>query len=76
MRKHDEQRKRRLFETNPVREYWLVDPELDLIKVYRRVEDGSFPRVAELTVEEQAILSTPLLPDFSVTLSELFARED
>jgi Uma2 family endonuclease len=75
-RRHDEQIKRRLFERSGVREYWLVDPELDLIKVHRRLEDGSFPRVAELAVEDQAVLSTPLLPGFSVTLSELFARPD
>ena len=35
-RKVDESIKRRLFDRGGVREYWLIDPELDLVKVYRR----------------------------------------
>ena len=72
-RKKDEQIKRRLFERANVREYWLVDPELDLIKIYRRLTDGSFPRVAEITSEDDDELTTPLLPAFSLPLSDLFA---
>jgi Uma2 family endonuclease len=72
-RKKDEQIKRRLFERGNVREYWLVDPELDLIKIYRRLEDGSFPRVAEITSEDEDELTTPLLPAFSLPLTNLFA---
>jgi Uma2 family endonuclease len=72
-RKRDEQIKRRLFERVGVREYWLVDPELDLIKVFRRAEDNTFPRVAELTAEEHSVLTTPLLPGFSLALAELLA---
>lgn len=56
-----------------MREYWLVDPELDLGKVFRRTADLQFPRVAELTSEERATLTTPLLPGFSLELFELFA---
>jgi len=55
-----------------VREYWIVDPELALVKIHRRAEDGSFPRVAELTREAHEGLSTPLLPGFSLDLDELF----
>ena len=73
-RKRDEQVKRRLFERSGVREYWLVDPELDLIKVYRRQPDGAFPRIAALVAEEKAVLSTLLLPGFSLPLPGLFAR--
>lgn len=73
-RKRDEQIKRRLFERAAVREYWLVDPELDLVKVFRRAEDGQFPRVAELSAEHDDVLTTPLLPEFSLTLAELFAQ--
>jgi Uma2 family endonuclease len=72
-RKTDEQVKRRLFNRGGVREYWLVDPELDLIKVFRRQADGSFPRVVELTREAHDILTTPLLSDFNLCLDELFA---
>ena len=74
-RKTDEQIKRRLFARVGVREYWLVDPELDLIKVSRRGEDGSFRRVAELTAEDGDTLTSPLLPGFSLALSAFFAPE-
>jgi Uma2 family endonuclease len=72
-RKTDEKVKKQLFDRGGVREYWLVDPELDVIKVFRRQADGSFPRVGELTREGQEILATPLLPDFGLRLEELFA---
>jgi len=74
-RKTDEQVKRRLFARVGVREYWLVDPELDLIKVSRRGDDGSFRRVAELTAEDGDVLTSPLLPEFSLALSAFFAPE-
>ncbi|MEZ5288357.1 MAG: Uma2 family endonuclease [Vicinamibacterales bacterium] len=71
-RKVDEQIKRRLFERGDVREYWVADPELDLIKVYRRAADGGFPRVAELTREGGDTLTTPLLPGWSLALDAIF----
>ena len=74
-RKTDEQVKRRLFARVGVREYWLVDPELDLVKVSRRGDDNSFRRVAELTAEDGDTLTSPLLPGFSLALSRLFAPE-
>ena len=72
-RKTDEQVKRRLFERGGVREYWLVDPDLDLVKVFRRQEDGSFPHVAELSREHRDALATPLMPGLTIPLGELFA---
>jgi Uma2 family endonuclease len=71
-RRVDETIKFRLFERSSVREYWLVDPELDQIKVYRRADDGTFPRVAELSAEAGDLLTTPLLRQFSVALPDLF----
>ncbi len=71
-RKRDEQIKRRLFERGGVREYWLVDPEPALIKVYRRNAEGGFERMAELTAEGEADLESPLLPGFRLSLAELF----
>jgi Uma2 family endonuclease len=72
-RKTDEQAKRHLFDRGGVREYWLVDPELDLVKVFRRQSDGSFPRVAELSREQHEVLTTPLIPGLAIGLDELFA---
>jgi Uma2 family endonuclease len=71
-RRVDEKIKYRLFDRAAVREYWLVDPELDLVKVFRRTSDGAFPRVAELTAEAADTLTTPLLPDFALALAVFF----
>ena len=71
-RKTDEQAKRRLYDRAGVQEYWIVDPELDVVKIYRRADDGGFPRVAELSREDGDDLVTPLLPGFSLTLETLF----
>ena len=72
-RKTDEQIKRRLFECEGVREYWLVDPEFDVVNVFRRKSDGSFPRDGELSRETHDVLTTPLMPGLSIPLAELFA---
>lgn len=71
-RKRDKRIKRRLYERTGVREYWLVDPELDTVTIDRRAADDSFPRVAELTAQGCDTLTTPLLPDWSLTLPRLF----
>ena len=71
-RKIDEVTKRKLYERFGVTEYWIADPELQTIKVYRRA-DGAFVRAAELSAETGDTLTTPLLPDFSVALGDVFA---
>lgn len=68
----DEQVKYGLFERSGVREYWVVDPSLDLVKVYRRGSTESFLCVGELTPERSDQLTTPLLPGFAADVSELF----
>jgi Uma2 family endonuclease len=71
-RKRDAQIKRRLFERTGVREYWLVDPELDTVQVFRPSAAGKLTRVAELTAEDDQTLTTPLLPGCEIGLRELF----
>jgi Uma2 family endonuclease len=71
-RKTDEITKRRLYDRVGVREYWIVDPELELVKIHRRADNGTFPRVAEPTREAQDNITTPLLPGLSISLDELF----
>jgi Uma2 family endonuclease len=71
-RKTDEVTKRKLYERCGVAEYWVVDPELDAIKIYRRVDDA-FGGATEVTAEREEAVTTPLLPGFSVTLAEVFA---
>ena len=70
-RKTDEIIKRRLYEQYGVREYWIVDPELESVKVYRMQEAG-FVRVVELSVENEDALTTPLLPELVILLPEIF----
>lgn len=72
-RQVDEHNKRRLFDRGGVREYWLVDPEFDVVKVFRRKADGSFPRDAELARDGHDVLTTPLMPALAIPLEDLFA---
>jgi Uma2 family endonuclease len=71
-RKVDETIKRKLYERFDVRDYCVIDPELDTVKIYRRAE-GAFVRAPELAAEQRDTLTTPLLPDFSLSLPDLFA---
>jgi Uma2 family endonuclease len=70
-RKRDETIKRRLYERFGVAEYWVIDPELDAIKIYRRTGDR-YERAAELTLEAGDTLTSPLLPDLILPLSKIF----
>lgn len=72
-RKRDETVKRRLYERFGVSEYWVIDPELDEIKVYRAA-DGRFERVAELRAENDDALESPLFPGLALQLAEIFAE--
>ncbi|MBP1779743.1 MAG: uncharacterized protein H6Q86_5754, partial [candidate division NC10 bacterium] len=67
----DEVVKRKLYERVGVREYWIVDPELEAVKVYRR-EDERFTRAAESSRDEGHTLNTPLLSGLSIALEDLF----
>jgi Uma2 family endonuclease len=70
-RKRDATTKRRLYERFGVSEYWLVDPDLDTVQVYR-LADGRYARITELTVEHGDVLTTPLLPGLELPLSSVF----
>ena len=74
-RKRDAQTKRRLFERTGVREYWLVDPELDTVQVFRPSPEGKLPRVVEHVAEDGHVLTTPLLLGCAIDLRELFRKD-
>lgn len=71
-RKTDEMIKRKLYERYRVPEYWIVDPELESVKIYR-LSDNGFSRIAELSVEANDTLTSPLFPDWQLPLSQMFA---
>ena len=70
-RKRDETIKRRLYERAGVSEYWVVDPEIDVIRVYRREADR-FGRPTELAREAGDILTTALLQGLELPLERIF----
>jgi Uma2 family endonuclease len=70
-RKRDETIKRRLYERMAVAEYWVVDPDVDTIRVYRH--DGArYTRPLELSREAGDILTTSLLPGLELPLTGVF----
>ena len=73
-RRRDEGIKRKLFDQEGVREYWVVDPQNCRVSICRRSADGSFPIVSTLTAAADEQIATPLLPGFELSLSELFAE--
>ena len=70
-RRRDETVKRLLYERAGVSEYWVVDPELDVVRVYRRDGEG-FARPAELSAEAGDVLTTTLLPGLALQLVDIF----
>ncbi len=70
-RRTDEIIKRKLYERYGVPEYWIVDPELETIKVYR-LANQAYVRSVELSKEANDSLTTPLLPDFRLPLTQSF----
>jgi Uma2 family endonuclease len=70
-RRRDETIKRRLYERMGVVEYWIVDPEIDVVRVYRRTEQG-FARPVELSRDAGDTLTTALLPGLELPLARIF----
>jgi Uma2 family endonuclease len=66
----DEQVKLERYERTGVREYWIVDPWRQTIRIFRRQAEGFGP-AEELSQSD--VLSTPLLPGLALPLSKIFA---
>ena len=61
--------KRELYGDYGVQEYWVVDGLINTIEVYRLEEDGQ-NLVKRFEIHET--IETPLLPDFSLKLTDIF----
>ena len=72
-RKRDETIKRRLYERSGVSEYWVVDPDLDVVRVYRNRE-GGFDRPVELRADAGDVLTSPHLDGLEIPLGRIFAE--
>jgi Uma2 family endonuclease len=71
-RKRDETIKRELYESAGVSEYWFIDTDRDVVRVYRRLDSKRFAQPEELSIEGGDVLLTPLLPGLELPLNEIF----
>jgi Uma2 family endonuclease len=71
-RRRDETIKRALYERVGVSEYWFVDAEADMVRVYRRLNGGRFARPEQLSLRAGDELTTPLLEGLVLPLAEIF----
>ena len=71
-RRYDEVLKRELYERAGIQEYWLVDPEADTVKVFRR-EGERFGRPLLVSRHDGDVLTTPLLPGLEIALGGVLA---
>ena len=71
-RRIDEGIKLDRYERLGVEEYWMLYPDLNTARIYRR--DGNrFVLIAELSAAAGDVLTTPLLPGLEIPLAEIFA---
>jgi len=70
--RHDQVRKRRLYERAGIREYWIVDPDADRVEVYL-LPPGGGPYPPPTMYERDMTLTTALLPGLAIELDSLFS---
>jgi Uma2 family endonuclease len=65
----DRQAKLKLYSRRGVHEYWILDPMLRQIEIYRRKRARL---ILDTTLYSDDILESPLLPGFSLAVRKLF----
>lgn len=65
-RAYDEIVKFKRYDAMGIPEYWIVDPEREKMKIYRRTASGY------QLVPAADIITTPLIPGFSLPLRDIF----
>ena len=71
-RRVDERTKRDRYRATGVAEYWIVDPELETIKVHRWAGRDSAIEPQLFELERGATLTSPLLPGLELPLAAVF----
>ena len=72
-RRRDEVTKRDRYERNGIPEYWIVDPEVETVKVYRWPAEGRpYGRPLLLAARDGDRLETPLLPGLGIEVAAIF----
>jgi len=71
--KRDTTIKRHLYERAGVSEYWFIDAEHDVVRVYRRSGQDFAPAIV-LTTAAADVLTTPLLTGLEMPLVRVFKR--
>ncbi len=69
-RNRDLVNKRRLYEEAGIPEYWILDGAADTLTALALDDDGEYVERAVFTASDT--LTTPLFPDFSLPLAQLF----
>lgn len=72
-RRLDEIEKRKLYDQAGVDEYWIVDPELQLVKIYRRA-GNTFARAEEIDTDTGGTITTPLFAGFALPVHDVFTE--
>jgi Uma2 family endonuclease len=67
--RRDRQLKRDLYQRVGVEEYWLVDPERDLVTIYRW---GAAAAESSAEYAKTATLTSPLFPGLELPLDRVF----
>jgi Uma2 family endonuclease len=67
---YDLKKKFRVYEKSGVKEYWIVDPEMQAVEIFFRSDEGKFSLTS--AVSEQGVIKSGVLAGFAMTLEEVF----
>jgi Uma2 family endonuclease len=70
-RNRDQTAKLRLYERSGVQEYWIVDPDIEVVRVHRRRGNG-FGVAGELVRGRDDVLTSPIFPGLELPLERIF----